>query len=273
MMDAVLCVGTGTTVPAGRADLQALEADLCAVAPACRFATALTSAPVRRRLAAQGIQADSVPRALEQLAAAGCRRVAVQPVHLLCGEQYDALRAELQPFAAQFDRLALGEPLLAGVADLQAVAAAVCAAWTEVPGEALLLMGHGSAHFAGVAYPALQAVWTAGGRRDIFLAVVEGWPALADVLPALQKTGYTRVHLAPFLLSAGAHACRDMAGDAPDSWQSRLQAAGLTVRCTLRGLGSLPEIRQLYVQKLRRLLAQEDTAHTAPPCPAAGERT
>ena len=45
-----------------------------------------------------------------------------------------------------------------------------------------------------------------------------------------------------------------MAGDDPASWKSRLAAAGLSVRCTLQGLGSLPGVQALYAQRLRALL-------------------
>lgn len=84
------------------------------------------------------------------------------------------------------------------------------------------------------------------------MATLHGWPALDDVLPALHAAGNRRVHLMPFLLGAGAHACRNLAGQDPASWQTRLRAAGFTVRCTLRGLGSLPGIQQLYCQKFKQ---------------------
>ena len=86
------------------------------------------------------------------------------------------------------------------------------------------------------------------------MAAVEGWPALTDVLPQIQQAGYRKAHLVPLLLVAGDHACHDMAGDDPDSWKSRLEGADFTVRCTLEGLGRLPQIQQLYCAKLKEIL-------------------
>lgn len=255
MRTAVVCVSFGTAVPQARQENRRLEAALQGAVPESVFATAIASDVVRRRMAAQGQAADSVPQALEKLAAAGCRRVAVQPTHLLCGTEYDTMKAQLAPYMAQFDWLAAGEPLLAGAADLPLVAKALASAWPAVPGEALLLAGHGTGHAAANLYPALQAVLARQGRQDLFVGALQGEPALDRVLPQMRQAGCTRVHLVPLLLAAGAHARRDMAGQQPESWYNRLQAAGLEVRCTLRGLAGLPAIQQLYIQKLLRLLA------------------
>lgn len=254
MSNALLCVSFGTTVANGRADIEAVEAALQAAAPDHVFARAFTSSIVRHVLAQRGAPVDSVPQALEKLAAAGCRQVAVQPTHLLCGREYDKLKAELAPFAARFERLTLGQPLLYGTDDLRALAACVSAAYPTVEGEALLLMGHGTEHFAGVAYAALQTVFALAERPDIFVATVEGWPTLDDAKAQLQKAGYRKVRLVPLMLVAGDHACHDMAGDAPDSWQSILQRDGLQTCCVLQGLGRMPAVQALYARKLQALL-------------------
>lgn len=252
MQNALLCTGYGAVDPRPRADRAAVEAALQAAAPGWAFARAVTSPAMRARMAQNGLPADSATQALEKLAAAGCRTVVVQPTNLLYGQDYEALCAEAAAYAGKFEHLRVGEPLLACSADLAAAARAVAAACPPQPGETLLLAGHGAGRFAGVVYPALQGVFALQGRQDVLVAVLHGWPALDDVLPALHGTGSRRVHLMPFLLGAGAHACRDLAGPSPASWQTRLQAAGFTVRCTLQGLGSLPGIQQLYCQKFKQ---------------------
>lgn len=251
MKKALLCVSFGTTVENGRADIEAVEAALRAAAPEYAFARAYTSSIVRRVLAARGTPVDSVPQALERLAGQGCREVVVQPTHLLCGYEYDKLKAELVPFASRFDRVAVGQPLLAGTDDLRALADCIAQAYPPVDGEALLLMGHGTAHFAGVVYAALQTAFSLCGRNDIFVATVEGWPALQDAQERLLAAGYRNACLVPLLLVAGDHACSDMAGDEPGSWKSILQAAGVQTRCVLHGLGRMPEIQALYCKKLQ----------------------
>ena len=254
MKQALVCVSFGTTVENGRADLLAVESALQAEAPERYFACALTSRMIRKRLATRGEVVKSLPEVLEELLADGVTDVAVQPTHLLYGYEYDKIKAEISPYAMRFSRFVLGKPLLADTNDLQKVATILGQSYPAIEGEALVFMGHGTEHFAGVVYPALQSVFTLQNRPDTFVAAVEGWPALTDVLPQIQQAGYRKAHLVPLLLVAGDHPCHDMAGDDPESWKSQLEAAGFTVRCTLEGLGRLPGIQQLYCAKLKEIL-------------------
>lgn len=253
MKKALLCASFGTAVENGRADLTAVETALQQAAPEAHFARAWTSRIVRKKLAERGERIDSIPEALEKLAASGFTEIIVQPTHLLYGYEYDKMKAEIAPYAARFSRLMFGKPLLGDTDDLQKVACLLEQQYPPQPGEALLLMGHGTQHFAGVVYPALQSVFAFHCRSDVFVAAVEGWPALSDVLPQMMGAGYNKIHLVPLLLVAGDHACRDMAGSDSGSWKSQLEGKGFSVRCTLEGLGRLPGIQQMYCGKLKKL--------------------
>lgn len=256
MKQAVVCVSFGTLQERGRADLEAVETVLQRTAGDRPFVRAYRNAAVRAALAARGIEVPSLPQALGMLAEQGCEAVAVQPTHLLYGGEYDKVRADTEPWKGRFASLKLGEPLLAGVEDLRQAAQAVAERWPARLGEALILMGHGTPQFAGVAYPALQSTFALQGRPDVFVGAMHGWPALEQLLPLVRAQGYRAVHLAPFLLVAGSHACRNMAGDDPASWKSRARVQGFAVRCTLEGLGRLPQIRQMYAAKLEKMLEE-----------------
>ena len=86
------------------------------------------------------------------------------------------------------------------------------------------------------------------------LGLVVDW--LGAVAPGQlwAERGGTLLLLAALLLAGGMHVTRDMAGDAPESWQSRLTAAGFTVRTDLRGLGEYPAFRALYLRRLQELI-------------------
>lgn len=251
---ALVCASFGTTVDNGRKDLEAVESALQAAAPEYRFLRAFTSRIIRKRLAARGETVESVPEVLEGLLAEGCTSVTIQPTHLLYGYEYDKIKTEIAPYQARFPHFSMGKPLLSDTEGLQAVARVLGQSYPAQPEEALVLMGHGTEHFAGVVYPAMQSVFALQDRTDVFVAAVEGWPALDQVLPQILQGGYRKAHLVPLLLVAGDHACHDMAGEEPDSWKSQLEAAGLSVRCTLEGLGRLPAIQQLYCDKLKRMM-------------------
>lgn len=59
--------------------------------------------------------------ALDRAAADGIKSLIVQPTHLMDGFEYMDVKAEVEANQGRFERLALGAPLLASEADLDAV--------------------------------------------------------------------------------------------------------------------------------------------------------
>lgn len=257
---ALVCASFGTTVPTAAADIAGVEQALAAAAPGWQLLRAYTSGMVRAALAGRGQPEDSVPEALARAAAAGCRRVLVQPTHFLWGVEYDKLKAQALAAAPGFDWLRVGRPLLDDTRDLRALAGAIGALYPAEPGRAVVLMGHGSAHRANVVYPALQGIFELQNRPDIRVGTVEGWPGLAEVCAALARSRASRVLLVPLMLVAGDHAQNDMAGPGPHSWRSVLAGQGYRVDWVRHGLGSEKAVQDLYAAHLRGVL-QEDGAH------------
>ncbi len=253
MKTALLCVSFGTGVPEARINITAVENALREQLPQADFYRAFTSGTIRRRLARAGETVWGVDEALEQLAGGRYDRVVVQPTHFLYGLEYERLRAQVQAAEARFPALLLGAPLLAGSADLRALAGVLAAEYPPQPRTALVLMGHGTAHFSDVVYPALQAVFHMMGRPDVYVGTVEGWPDIAQISGQLKADGVSRVRMAPLMLVAGEHARSDMAGDGADSWKSILTRAGYEVECVLQGLGVLPGVQAMYCRHLRAL--------------------
>ena len=251
MEQAIVVTSFGTSVPEARASITAVEEVLKGAAPDCVFTRAFTSSIIRRILAGRGEPVPSLTQALEQLCADGIRRVVVQPTHLLYGREYDKLKGEAEAFAARFDEVVVGRPLLADTGDLLRFADGLSRTYPERDGEAVVFMGHGTEHFANVVYPALQTALHLKGRDDLYIGTVEGWPSLDDILGQLKER---RVRLAPLMLVAGDHAKNDMAGDGPDSWKSRLEQMGCSVACSITGLGMLPWVQEMYRERLLDVL-------------------
>lgn len=253
MKKALLCVSFGTSVAAARESIRAVEEVLQAASPDRLFARAFTSTIIRRILAERGEKIPGVAQALEELWEQGITDVTVQPTHILYGNEYDKIREEAAPWRDRFETLRLGRPLLADAEDLQTLAKGLSLAYPPREGETLVLFGHGTDHFANAAYPALQTAFRLLGREDVLVGTVEGWPDFQDVRAQLKKSACTGVHLAPLMLVAGDHALHDMAGG-EESWKAQLEAEGYAVRCTLRGLGTLPAVQDLYRAHLERVL-------------------
>lgn len=221
----------------------------------CEIAEALPGFVLRRaftgeiRHVAEGMRVPTVPQALKELREEGYRRVLIQPLFLTRGEEFDQLLTQAAPFSADGFSLAVGAPLL-GTAEDCAVLARALLDSLEPPrtDEALVLMGHGSLHRSNVEFLRLEQALQAAGHRDAFVGVMRGEPGLDRILAAVRQSTHVRtIHLHPLLMTAGMHAHRDLAGPGDASWRTRLEAAGYTVRCTLRGLGEYPAVRRLFV--------------------------
>lgn len=251
MKQALVIVSFGTSVPGAQKSIADVEQALAAVMPDADVYKALTSPTIRRKLIARGQQAYSLEETLQMLA--GYDLVVVQPTHFLFGFEYDRIQAAVNAFTGKFAKLILGKPLMADTEDLLAVAEILREEYPPNE-EALVLMGHGTEHFSNMVYPAFQTALRLSGFRDAYVGTVEGWPSIDDVISQLKADRKERVLLVPLMLVAGDHACNDMAGEEPDSWKSRMEAQGFTVRCHMEGMGNLPQMQSLYCRHLRRLL-------------------
>ena len=244
MVQAVLIVSFGSSVESARIQqISAVEEAIRAGTPEVQSYTAYTSPTIRKILRERGISIFSLEDALDRMLQDGVTDAVVQPTHLLYGIEFDKIQETCREYAGRFASLRLGAPLLASTEDLQELASALSDAYPPREDETLVLFGHGTAHFANVVYPALQTVFHIRGRDDVLIGTVEGWPDYAAVRSQLRTAA---VRLVPLMLVAGDHALHDMAGQEEDSWKSRLEKDGFSVRCVLQGLGAMPPIQKLY---------------------------
>lgn len=212
---------------------------------------AYTSEMIRKVLKKRGQDHLNVPLALEKLASEGVEEVYLLPTHLLWGHEYHKLMAQCREKAHLFKLIEIAPPLLSDVEDYKEVAKALSARYPLQEDEALVLVGHGTDHPINCAYPALAYEFH---RRDenVFVATVEGYPTLEDVLHDLKKKEYHKLHLAPLLFVAGEHAKKDMA-HGEGSFYEVLTQEGYTVETHLVGIGEIEGIQQLYVEHLKAI--------------------
>lgn len=260
-MNELLVVSFGTTSPESR------RLNIGAVESAMRDAAGDEWA-VRRCFTSQmiiniiekkeGVHIDNIKEALERAAGKGVKNLAVQPTHLMSGLEYDKLRSVLAEYTDVFERVALGDPLLTTEKDFEDVADALIGASGKYEDgkTALVFMGHGTEAASNGIYEKMQKVLDGKGKADYFIGTVEAEPSLDDVIREVKVGDYTRVILRPLMLVAGNHAVKDMASaDDPDSWYSRLTAAGFETICIIEGLGQLSAVRDLYADHALKAIA------------------
>ncbi|HIU25915.1 MAG TPA: sirohydrochlorin cobaltochelatase [Candidatus Copromorpha excrementigallinarum] len=257
---AILAVSFGTSHKETREKtIGAIEEDMRRRFPDYQVRRAFTSGMIMRILRERdGIQVDNVAEALKRLADEGFDQVVLQPTHIINGDEYDKLMRQARECQSLFHRLNTGKPLLTDSADYEAVCRAIMGEFSHLKkDEALVLMGHGTGHFADAAYAALDYRFKALGAENVFVGTVEGYPGIEEVRGQVRKYSPRRVILLPLMVVAGDHAVNDMAGDEEDSWRSVFEKDGYETRCVLKGLGEFPEIREIYMEHILKAAKQQ----------------
>ena len=254
MKTAILLVAYGTSSPQGRGSLRQFDAWVRERFPGICVRWALSSELLRTRLTRARQKNDSVLKALRRLCLENFTHVAVQPLQIIPGSEHTDVRADADE-AGRLDGLhvSIGTPLLACDEDIRAAAQAVLAHLPEErrADEDVVLMGHGSRKQAVTAYAALAGAVQALDAR-VHVGTMSGALELEALLPRLTSR---RVWLMPLLSVVGRHTLEDMAGDAPDSWRSRIEAAGHTCAPVVRGTADDRAFADIWLRHLEDAVA------------------
>lgn len=252
MKKGILVVSFGTShLDTMEKTIAAMEREIQEKYPDRAVYRAFTSRIIIRKLELEeSMHIDTVAEALERMAHDGVTDVIVQPTHMINGIENDNMLADLRSHQHLFERIRTGMPLLSSTEDYENAIHAVMQETKLEGGETLVLMGHGTDHYANASYPALEYTFHLLGYENVFVGTVEGFPELSHVMTKLERTGAKKVTLMPFMLVAGDHAKNDMAGD-EDSWRQQMEEKGYEVNVLLRGLGELQGIRDLFIEHVR----------------------
>ena len=249
MSKAILVVSFGTAYAETRKKtIEAIETDLAAAFSDRTLYTAWTSGMILRKLKKLGEETrDTLVEALERMERDGVTDVLVQPTFLQAGYEMRMVRETLEAWKGRFARVALGEVLVAGERDLDALAGALERHFAAISAdEALVLMGHGSEGAEFYPYEKLTEAFRRDGHENFCVGTVEFDPGIAPALALVRERKPEKTYLAPLMIVAGDHAINDMAGDAEDSWKNRIAEFGTEPVCVLKGLGEYAEVRALF---------------------------
>jgi len=255
----ILLTAFGSASPLGEKALSLFADQVRRTFPGIPVRWAFTSDRMRSRLAAAGKKTDSVKKALCRMGFERYTHVAVQSLHLIPGQEYEALLEEAKSAATEGGpgHIAVGLPLLHEAADVPRAAEALLRHLPEerAADEVVLCMGHGTWHSGAAGYQALsEAVATRDGK--VFIGTLEGGHGIDHLLPDIAASGAKTVWLLPLLSVIGKHAKKDMAGEHPESWRSRITAAGFACRCLLVGTVEYEGFAQIWLEHLRGALEQ-----------------
>lgn len=258
MDKAVLVVSHGThSLEQFNSGIAGMERTLAEAFPDRAFRRAFVSGRARTRLRTQyGVMVDGIVEAMTALRLDGFTDVLVQPAFLSEDGELEELRQETGAYARQFQSLALGRPLLSTMADyLEFADAVLFHAPSLLPGEALVLVGGGSAAPMDSRFACLDYILRDRGGVPVCVGTVDGYPGLPEVLRRLRTDwDAKRVCLMPLFMTVELRAKYEVLSDEPDAWASRLRAEGFPVRTVAQGLGENPGVQALLVSHAQEAL-------------------
>jgi len=255
---AILVVSFGTSyVETRRLTIEAIEESIRKEFPDYQIYRAWTSKMILAKIKKRdGLHINNVKEAMEAMQRDGITDVIIQPTHVIHGIENDLMKAEALCYQKYFHSIRFGNPLLTTEKDKQDAISTIANEFSTLSGdEALVLMGHGTTHFANVIYAALDYTFKDNGYKNIFLGTVEAYPSIETLLKMVKAYSPKKVILAPFMIVAGDHARNDMAGDGPESWRHQFEMAGFLVSVVLTGLGEYPGIKKIFINHIYDTIA------------------
>lgn len=197
----------------------------------------------------EGKTIDHISDALAKLADEGYDDILVQSTHIVNGGQFDFVTENLRRYRDRFKSVRLGMPLLTAAEDYGKVIEAI---WKEFyPAEkdsALVIMGHGSVHYANATYSQLQLMFHSRGMDNVYVTTAGRFPDFPDTVKMMRGKGYRKVRMIPLLVVAGDHVTNDLVGPGEGSLFYAMKSEGYEVEAIGRGLGEYGTFRQLFVE-------------------------
>ena len=257
MKKAILVVSFGTSYEETRKKtIDIIEKKIAEGFPEYTVYRAWTSKIIIKKLKERdNIHIYTVKEAIEKMMADGVTDLVIQPTHIINGIENDNMRRDAHILKKYFNSVKVGSPLLTSEEDNLTVVRAVGEEFSSLTErQALVLMGHGTEHYANSIYAALDYRFKIEGYKNIFMGTVEGYPALEQVKKLVKEYNPEEVVLAPFMFVAGDHATNDMAGEEDDSWANEFRMEGYNVKTVLKGLGEYDKIQDLYMKHIREAI-------------------
>ncbi|MDE5831968.1 MAG: sirohydrochlorin cobaltochelatase [Desulfovibrio sp.] len=253
MRKAILLVAYGAENNMAKDGLAIFERACRERFPGVPLRWAYSSPLVRNRIALRGRKSDSLGKALRRLYYEKHDAIAIQPLQVIAGREYEAIGEDAREFMAESGaKVATGSPLMLEDADAEILARALIADMPEnrAPDEAVVYMGHGAKH-ANSRFYNILAQKTLEKDVGAFVSSMNG-----DLDAVLNRVNSHKIWLAPLFANIGRHALEDMAGDKPESWLSRIRGAGFECVPYLRGLASGENVAGIWLKCLARALGE-----------------
>ncbi|MGY4105476.1 sirohydrochlorin cobaltochelatase [Ignavigranum ruoffiae] len=257
MKKAIILTSFGSTHQDTRKKtIEVLAEEIRDLYPDYELRQTFTSKIVRQKvLSRENIKVNSLKEELDLLIKEGVSEVVIQSTHIIPGSEFHKIYMQTKKARKTGLKIKVGQPLLSSPEDYREVVNYLKENFTpKSENEITLFMAHGTSHASFTSYVALAYMLN---NSPLYMACVESYPELNDIIPDLKEKQIKKINLRPFMFVAGDHAKNDMAGENPDSWKIQLQNSGFEVQTYIEGLGEYKKIRQILLNHLEKSMKYE----------------
>ncbi len=289
---AMLLVTFGSTYDAPHATYDKMKAQFAEAFPNVDQYFSFTSTTCITRWAQKKGEWFATPdKWLEKLGEAGYKKIEIQSLHVIPGEEFALLR---DYYVKSFEKaypdveVVLGKPLLSDIGEGTNFGQDVVELGNILlddyhtqleAGQTVVFMGHGnpedSYSYANRSYHMIED-YLKTKSNNVFVGTVDCENMLYPYVQAELDARYNQtriievssqtVNLAPLMSIAGDHANNDMAGDedpnegaSDQSWKVMLNATGFykveASNCYLKGLGDYPAVVNMWIRHMKEAIA------------------
>lgn len=206
----------------------------------------------------ENIKINTVKEALEEIIREGYNIIVCQPTHIMSGIEYEKMIDMIKPYEELIDDIRYGMPLLSSSEDYDKVVRAIMKEHSYLQEkDILILVGHGTEHFADASYAALDYRFSANGYNNVLVGTVEGYPDIKTILNRLKTRDINTIYITPFMIVAGDHASNDICGDGENTWKTKISCQGYSVKTIFKGLGEYEEIRNIFIEHIKNAIVNK----------------
>lgn len=209
-----------------------------------------TSRIILKKLREKNIFIDNPVEAMERLKNEGYTYIIIISSNVVDGVEYKALVKNIKHFCGDFKEIRIAPPLLNTNTSFLKVSKTLNGYFgNPKEKEAYLFVGHGTLDSSDSAYPCMDYIFKYLGY-SYYMGTIKGFPSINEIKEILAKDDIKKVTLIPFLIVAGEHAKNDIA----NIWKEELEKNGFEVKLNLTSLGSIKEIRDIFIENGELLL-------------------
>ena len=215
-----------------------------------------TSRIIQKKLKEKEIYIDNPVEAMENFKKDGFTHILVIVSNIIPGIEYDALQKNIEYFLRDFKEIRITPPLLNNSKIYLDVAHILNNFFNSSSKEnSLVFVGHGTHDSSNSVYPCMDYIFKYLGY-NYYVGTIEGFPSLDDIINILKRDKIKNITLIPFMFVSGEHAKNDIAIE----WKERFLEEGFNTDVNLTSLGSIKEIRNIFIEFAKFLLEhkQED---------------